>query len=260
MTTIVHETKNYNKIELLSFNRDVRKTKALEKSMLKHGWIDAYPMHVVENGNGKLKIKGGHHRFYVAQKLGIAVKYVISDDNADIYELEQSNNKWTINDYLASFVRNGSKPYIAVRDYSEKTGIPISNSLSLLGGEGAGSGNKREAFKTGKYKLGDQVHANKVADVIMFLTEIGLQFSTHGIFIQAISKVLLVSKVNIQTLKNKFSTHMAYAEKQPSLINYLQMIELIYNRQGAANKKIPLAFLATEASKKRSVANLLNRK
>ena len=135
----IYETTNYEKFELLSFNRDVNKTKFLEASMKKHGWIDAYPMHVMRGQNGNLRIKAGHHRFEVAQQLSIPVKYVVSDDNSTIYELEQATNNWNLNDYLVSFVRSGHPAYDKVKRYRERTGISLIACISMLGGQSAGS-------------------------------------------------------------------------------------------------------------------------
>ena len=94
--------------ELLSFNRDVNKVKKLTASMTKHGWISAYPMNVVMNGNGKFKIKDGHHRFEIACRLGIPFKYVICDDKSTIYELDGATNKWSTIDTLVSYCRDGT--------------------------------------------------------------------------------------------------------------------------------------------------------
>ena len=53
------ESNNYARFELTAFNRDAEKTKLFEMSMLKHGWIDACPLHVVRTAEGKLLIKQG---------------------------------------------------------------------------------------------------------------------------------------------------------------------------------------------------------
>jgi hypothetical protein len=108
---------------MTDFNRDVLRTKRLEKSMLKHGWIDACPLHVIRNGNGKFKVKQGHHRFEAAKNIGIPVKYVECDDDATIFELEASTKRWTVKDYLIAFCRTGNKEYIGIKDYCDESGI-----------------------------------------------------------------------------------------------------------------------------------------
>jgi hypothetical protein len=46
----VQETSNYEKFELLDFNRDVGKTKQLELSMKKFGFRTCEPLDVMKNG------------------------------------------------------------------------------------------------------------------------------------------------------------------------------------------------------------------
>lgn len=150
----IQVTRNYDKFELLAFNRDVKRTTALERSMERYGWIDAYPMHVVPNGGVKLKIKAGHHRFTVAKKLGLPIKYVVCKDQGEtIHELEVATTPWTLKNYLDSFVRCERPDYISVKEYHEKTGINLSQCISMLGGDLASSHNMGKKFKDGTYKV-----------------------------------------------------------------------------------------------------------
>lgn len=252
MTAYVRSTPNYDLFELHSFNRDVIKTGPLEKSMRKHGWIDAYPMHVIKNGSGKFKIIDGHHRFEVAGKLGIRVKYIICNDSVDIIELIPTVNQWTPQDYLMSYVRAEKSDYLAIKEYMEETGIPLSLSISILAGESAGSNNKLLAFKSGKYKLGDQTHAEKIKDVIILMRDLGIEFANKSLFIQALSKMLWVKKFSVSHFKKKLSTHIGIIEKKPSLESYLIAIEQLYNR--GCKARLPLAFMATEAAKERQTS------
>ena len=107
MSGRILESNNYSRFELTPFNRDVKKTKHLESLMRREGWIDAYPAHVIRNGDGRLLIKAGHHRFVVAQRLGIPIKYVECKDTTTIHELEKATIRWSIQDYLDSYVKEG---------------------------------------------------------------------------------------------------------------------------------------------------------
>ena len=249
-TTQVRETDQYDRFELHEFNRSIGNTKNLEESMRKFGWIDAYPMHVEKNGSGKLKIKAGHHRFVVAKKLGIPVKYIICDDlGATIQELEKSTRLWSMQDYLESYVRNKRPSYIAIKEYCELTGIGLNNAISMLGGESAGSNNKGKLFKNGVFKISDSQHAEIVGDIVIYLKRIGIKFANANLFVQAISRCVWVKEFLPSVFKNKCKTFKALVEKQQNLEGYLQMIDSIYNRQ--SKKKIPLQHLASETSRKR---------
>lgn len=102
-------TNNYDKFELLDFNRDIGNTKQLEESMIKFGFLAAHPIHCVKSGSRKLKIKAGHHRFYVARKLGLLIPYVVCNDQASIFDLEGPTRRWSLNDFLTAHIREGKK-------------------------------------------------------------------------------------------------------------------------------------------------------
>jgi hypothetical protein len=249
----VMQTKNYGMFELMQFNRDVKRTKYLEASMAEHGWIDAYPMHVKKNGGTKLLIKAGHHRFDVAQKLGIPVKFVVCEDDATIHELEKATTGWSMSDYLASFCRMGKEEYLRVKEYCDETGISLSLAASMLGGNSAGTGNFGPLFKTGNFKIKKNCdHAHTVGDVVLLMKKCGIAFASTPYAVQAISKIAWIEDIDIPKLKSKIKLFASLFEKKANLEQYLDLFEDIYNRQ--SREKVPLAFLAKQAAQKRSAA------
>jgi hypothetical protein len=250
MPTALRSTRNYDLFELHNFNREVKRTEFLEQSMRRYGWIDAYPMHVSRNGSRKkLKIKGGHHRFVVAKKLGIPVKYVICKDEVSIYELERATIQWKPADYLYSYVQQGRDAYIAVKEYVQETGIPLMCAVSLLAGESAGSSNKMKAFKDGRYRLGNPFHAKLVKDVVLHMRDHGIDFANCSTFVQALSKALWIEEFNVDRFKRKVEKH-GYTMKRRSMIrDCLNEIEDLYNR--ASRDRLSIVFLAYEVAKAR---------
>jgi hypothetical protein len=248
----IRETSDYNKFELHFLNREVLKVKHLETSMRKYGWIDAFPMLVIRNGNKKLYIKDGHHRFSVAKSLGIPVKYVVCQEDIGVHELQKSTNQWSMRDYLGSYVRAGYPAYMTVKEYHERTGIAVNQCVSMLGGESASSSNKDVAFKEGRYSLGDPTHAVMVGDIITHCRKAGIKWANNHLFVQAVSRIAYLPEFDAKVFKNKVSTFPGLMEKRPNLESYLNLIEDVYNRQN--RKRIPLRFLSDEAAKKRSAA------
>lgn len=246
------ETNNYGRFELHEFNRDVRKTRELKASMEKYGWVDAYPMLVVRNGDNKLKIVDGHHRFEVAQSLKVPVKYVEMKSAPKMHELENARNNWTLNDYVTSFVRSDNEPYIQLYEYHEDTGIPLGLCASMLCDNNAASGNYHVKIKSGKFKVIDSRHADMVGDIIKHCVSCGLAWATNNLFVQAISKCSRSKDFNPNVFKQKVTKFHAFLEKQPNLERYMEMIDELYNRQ--ARVKIPLKFLAEQACKERVAA------
>ena len=245
----IKQSADYDLFERHEFNRDVKNTKNLENSMRKHGWIDAYPLHVTKNGSGKMKIKDGHTRFTAAQRLGIPVKYVVCKDSITLPEIGTATTPWKLQDYHASFVRSGNPNYVAVKDYCEKTGIGLTNAISMLAGESAGSNNKRDQYIAGRYKVGDRVHADQVGEIVTYLNNIGVSVATANLFVQALSRCCRVEQFQTHQFKQKAKRFKSLLEKQQNLDAYITMIEDIYNR--ASKSKIPLKHYAEEVARKR---------
>jgi hypothetical protein len=247
MKTEIIETKDYNRFEMLGFNRDVKRTDSLEASMKRHGWIPAYPMHVVQNSKGKLKIKAGHHRFYVARKLGIPVQYVVCHDDATICELEESTNSWSLNDYLTSNIRNGKGSYQEIQEYCRRTGITISGALSLCGGHQT-STKEVKRFKKGIYELyGDDVPAEMVGGIVLCMKQAGVTWAATNLLVRALSKVILVEDFNEEVMKRQIEKYSYLITKQLSVYGYLRMLETVYNRSN--RNRIPLAFCAVRRTR-----------
>lgn len=253
---VVYETRDYGRFDLCSFNRDVLRTKKLEESMREHGWISAYPMHCVRNGsNNKLHIKAGHHRFEVARRLNIPVKYVVCSDNAVIHDLEASTNRWDLLDYLTSFCRLNNEHYLKVKNYHDRTGIPLALCVSVLAGETAGSHNHDTRFKAGVYKVsGNTKNAEALADIVLYCKTKSIDFAANVRFVRAVSLLLWLPEFDAQQFKKKASSFQHIMQKQPTIDTFLQMIETVYNMQ--SRTKIPLFFLAKDAARRRSAAKL----
>src|SRR5574343_1880907 len=250
-TPKLRATRDYSMFENYELNRDIEKVKRLRESMKRYGFIPALPCYVIRNGNGKLRIKSGHHRAAVAQELGLPIYFVIADDSASIYELESSTRPWSTKDFLISHIRSGkNEDYLKVLDYHEKTGIGIQNCISLVAGECAGSNNHMSKFKEGNFKSGDFRHAAMVKDVILHMKQAGIDFAHQTLVVNAISKVLMLKEFDAQLFKHKITTFSALFVKKQNLQQYLELIEEIYNfRQ--SKQRLPIAFLAEQRSRER---------
>jgi hypothetical protein len=246
-------TKNYEMFELTLFNRNVTKTKKLEESMKNHGYINAYPLHCIKE-KGKLKIKSGHHRFTVAQMLDLPVAYVVCDDTATIHELEDSTIKWELKDYLDSFVRMGKVDYITVKEYSERTGIPVGQCLSIFSGESGGvHSNWSMRFKKGEFVISKKNYAEKLAEILNIMRQCGISFSHERSMVVAISRILKAGHADFIRLKNKISLFTFMITKCATVDQYMDVIEAVYNRK--VGVKTPLKMLTEQSIKDASVIN-----
>lgn len=248
---MIKETIKYDNFELSEINRDIKINKFLEESMKKYGFLDAYPIHCEMNGNGKLKIISGHHRFYYAQKLGIPIKYVVLKSDVSIHELEKSSRKWSNADYLDSYCRIGLPHYIALRDYVRKSGIPLAFAVSMLSGETAGSCNvMRKKFTQGQFVIKNQEHADKVAEILDVIKQFNFPHATDKSFVNAVSRLIWVDRFSATKMKRKLRLFGHLLQRKSSWREYIMVFEEIYNRQ--SRDKLPLAFLADEAARMRN--------
>jgi hypothetical protein len=248
----IHESRDYSKFELTEINRNISISKNLEKSMKEHGFLDAYPLHCVRNGNGKLKIKAGHHRFDMAQKLGLPIKYVVSNDTATIHELEKATNKWTLKDYLISYWRAGYTEYHTLKEYHERVGISLYSCISMLGGESAGSHNLSKKFMSGEFEVKGMEHANTVAELVLHADRCGFKWARSQHFVSALSKIVWVINFDFEQLKNKIQSHTSLMRQQATTHDYINMLDTVYNRNNS--HRMPLAYLAEECARKRNFA------
>lgn len=249
MSRHILETYNYNKFVLAAFNRSVEKTKRLEASMRKDGFWDDEPI-LVKRANGKLEIVRGQHRFCVARSLGLSIKYLETTREVNIAAEENIRRPWSLKDYLFSYCQMRKEAYLKVKEYHEETGIPLTACISMLAGDSAGSHNQNTRFKDGTYTLGSLSHSRVVASIIKQAHISGFPDWNNNLFVQALSKIVWAEGFASEVMKDKIKTFCHFMKKQPSKQDYIEMLDSIYNRQ--SHTKIPLAFLAEEAAKKRN--------
>lgn len=255
-TAKIMETKKYDIFDLLPFNRNTRNIDALVESMQKYGWLDAYPMHVVRNGGGRLKIVAGHHRFEAAKKAGIPVKYVIIDEDVDVFDLERANNSWTPRDFLTAYTKAGYKDYAELSEYIESTGIALSTSLGLLSGQPQQTKSLIDSFRAGTWKVNRKSDlADRVASVIHVLRKYTPKVAGGAIFVRCMAIVLMVEEINIHRLIDQYRKYGA-SIMRPALNHseYYGLIEEVYNYRINRKGKIRLAILAQAVADERNAA------
>lgn len=245
----LQHTINYDLFEVSVFNRDLHSIDVLLASMRKHGFIPAKALHCVKNDAGKLAIKDGHHRFEAARKLGIGVYYIVCEDSASIAELEKATSKWTIEDFLISHIRAGSASLIELKEFSDRTGISITQSASLLGGESASSQNYTHRIKDGTYEIKSKGRAEAVAAVVVKLKSIGVDFANQRNLVAAICSCMWLEQFNADVFLHKVANNPSLLYRCTTMIQYLELIDRIYNYQ--SKQKIALGFLAKEHARKR---------
>lgn len=243
-------TKNYDLFELHELNRPLHKDKRLEESMKKYGFMPSCPIQCVHNGNGKLKIIKGHHRFMTAKNLGLNVWYIVDKTNTDLFYMESCRTQWTVNDFANARANAGDEHCKKLLVFMENHGLNIGSASSLLGGESAGSLNKVNQIKRGTFKVVDSKLTNMVIKITDRCRDLKIPFATNSAFVGAISFVVRIPEFDINLFIHKLNLHWSKMSKRTTIYDYLEEIEELYN-YGQRQTRIPLAFRAKELARKR---------
>lgn len=154
--------KDYNKLNLLPFNRKTEVRQDLVKKMNEYGFIQ--PINLIKtdllDGKQQIYIADGQNRAMAAHFLDIPfygvlvnikfksieeiVKYVAS--------LNSTQNKWGVYDYAKSYAYLGKRDYITLLNITEHSPYKISTMSSLLTGFRA-RGKSTGAVKEGTFKV-----------------------------------------------------------------------------------------------------------
>jgi hypothetical protein len=248
----VQQTKDYDIFELSSINRKIISISKLKSSMIKHGWIDAYPMHVNKGINNVLVIKDGHHRFMAAKSLDIPVKFIICNDEASVGELVGTIKVWNPKDFIESHSRAGNPNYFAIIEYSEATGISYMSIASMLYGHLASSHNCVDSIKDGTYKTRENVQSSIVRHIVIHMRNAGLQWASARVSVFALSQLSFVHNFDSIKMINKITTFKSTISLQATLKAMLREYENLYNRSTRNADKLPLSLLALQESARRA--------
>ena len=246
-------TKNYGLFDEHEFNRPIHEDKILLESLMTRGFMPSNPIQVIKNGNGKLKIVRGHHRFNYARRLGLTVFYVVDDSATDPYEMEMSSKqRWSLVDFLHSRAASGDTECQYVLNFMEIHNLSAGAAVSILAGEAGGGGNYASAVKRGTYRVRDLAGAEAIVAVTDACRDVGVSFASSAAFVQAMAMVMRLEQFDPDLFVHKVRQNPSRASKRPSRFEYLDEIEALYNYGTRTDLRVPLAFLAKQAAHKRN--------
>ena len=244
-------TKDYDMFEMHKFNRPLGEKPGLVDSMRRDGFAPSCAIHCVTNGNGKLKIIRGHHRFAIAKRLGLPVYYIVDDSITDIFALEgDSRQSWSVADFAYARAKAGDKHCKEMLAFKDTHGLTFGSAASLMGGESAGSHNQTRAIKSGAFRVGDKKHAWKVVEITDLCRELGIKFATSSGFVHAVSRALRVPEFDSKRFQHSLSLHPHIMNKRSRADEYLEEITGLYNyrRRG---KRVRIDSLADDIMRER---------
>lgn len=229
----VYETKDYGMFKLIKGNRDVNESdvvKLAESISIKY---NICPIIVTSD----FYVIDGQHRVLVCKRLDLPVRYVI-DPNAvleDVLRLNSYSKKWTAQDYLLSYKKQGIKPYIDIYKFMIEYDIPIKLALSALGKD---SGKGFNDFKYGNLCTKNLDEAKWL--VGKFFTIRGHNKKLKARFLNVLKQVIKNEDFNIDLFIRKLKLQPTRLVSCATAEQYRGLIEDIYNYRN--RHKVSLRF------------------
>ena len=254
----IQATKNYRLFANSAENRplDIKKHKKLLDSMKLYGFLRCFPIVVVRDTEGKLRVKDGQHRLAIAEQLGLTVYWVEETTDFDVAVINCTPKTWTLKDFALKHAQNGLKPYQDGIDFADQHNLPIGTAFSLLSGTTSFS-NCQDDFIGGTFKIKDRPWAEAVAGIYGPLGAIQPALK-NARFIEACMAVCRVKDFDAKRL-------IANAERcREKLVPfstkdaYLDMLETVYNF--GRKQLVGLKAEATMAMRDRSLGGKLKDK
>ncbi|MDA9470496.1 ParB N-terminal domain-containing protein [Enterococcus sp. 5H] len=204
----IYTTNEYNQFRLIEGNRQIRVNRKLENSILEKGILT--PIAV----NSTLEILDGQHRFYIAKKYGINLPYyvTISQNMADIIELNNTVYNWSVQDFINKYVEDGKEAYTELNELIHRFKyIPLGDMVSAALGNLNKSTKDIDIVKEGNFNFLDVEEFKLVVfkfNDFIYKTELK---SVSGLFIaffnmytiKKFNLELFIEKINEQDIKTK---------------------------------------------------------
>ncbi len=247
MKTEIKWTKDYSRFTKSKSNRTISDSHLarITESIAKNGYLVAYPIHVIPI-DGKLEIQDGQHRFEACKALDVQVAYVICYTDVNIAQINNSQKTWELKDYLASHLASGKgKGYQTIDTLYNHYDVSISSSIGVFSTVAKSEGKTVRAFKDGSFKLTNS-EVEEGMKLIGVLVELEKFYSRafHNRFIRALAFCMKNEKFSLAKFLQKCKVHQSFLSHCAETIQFVEMIENIYNYHSKKSEKISFKFEA----------------
>jgi len=143
VVAVIKETMEYDKFAFHDLNRDTsdNQQRVLTKSISIKDYADDTPI-LVKIYKGKLIILDGQHRYKTRKALGLPIYYKVANhvDIPDVPNLNGTNKKWDLSDYVMSYSKHGNDNYTKLIQFTEKySPLAIRSAIRIMGYHDRGS-------------------------------------------------------------------------------------------------------------------------
>jgi hypothetical protein len=236
----IYETRDYESFKSHALNRVEEPRPELVKAMKKDGFLDAYPIHTVRKWK-KYVIKAGHHRFAAARKLGIPIKFVITEEDGKLPQEYIPESRWTPKDVMVSYAKAGNKEYQYLAKYTRTYGIPIAVAIRILGKTKPEYGKTNaQGFRGGHFEVGNYHLGEKVGEIVSHCANI-VPYAKSKLFAGAVTAACKIDGFDPERFMHKMTKYGHMMDKQPDISSYIAAFERIYNRGARKGTIVPIS-------------------
>jgi hypothetical protein len=242
----LQSTKNYALFTMSADNRaiEINRRKELKASMERYGFLPGFPL-MCRKDSGKLIIVDGQHRFMLAQKLGIAVWYTVTDQDVDVAVVNAAQRGWNIAAYVNRYARGGNEHYIKLIQFAKTHAMPIGSAAGALVGHSTAS-NAAKEIKDGAFEIRNWEYAALVARMYNAIRKARKECATAQV-LNAISAICHIPKFDHERMEKNIMRRADMLRRFNNRDACLLMLEEIYNDQAHAKKRRPIAFESKQA-------------
>lgn len=150
MNVKLESTVEYDQFKMREDNRDISPTHVarLVESIKEFNDLELHPIIV----NDSFEVIDGQHRLAAAKALQIPVYYVVDTNFAPkkMVIINTTQKKWGPQEYLNYYIKHGHEDYVKLKDFQEKTGLPIYCAFVWVNHR---SERRYNDFKEGRFKF-----------------------------------------------------------------------------------------------------------
>jgi hypothetical protein len=233
----IYTTSEYGSFKVLKGNRaiselHVRKlVEAIKEKDLQIPIIVDHDMNVLD----------GQHRLESYKITGNPVSYIIKDefDLQDVRNVNSVNRKWTLTEYLMSYVKLGNKDYQLLEWFHNKYNFGISECISMLNAKGYCSTKEIKEYKKGEFVIKDLEWGKTQADRINACGEY-FQYNKKRSFVNAMMAAMKDKTFKWKIFYQRLQNNSSKLKNQGSRNDFILNIERLYNHGTSNEKKVRL--------------------
>ena len=225
--SVIKTTSNYELFKPIKGNRKIKANHVKKLVDTYDPKVDFPPIRVNKN----MEVVDGQHRLEAVKQLKVPIRYEVDPEGNlhTVHALNVNVIKWTIDDYLESYIEKGLKDYKTYKEFRDSYKFGHELCIALLTGSQPHDPNVMANFKNGKFRIKD---IEKAAENASKFNQIGQYYNgfTRRSFVSALMFVLANPHFDFDVFIKKVRKNPGALYHCANHKQYLVLIEEIYNR------------------------------